>query len=61
MLIQDFDGRFSIQLYTLSEMGFNNRQANIEGKLSALVYLVKLSCKSFSAEASGVLDEIVFT
>jgi len=29
---QDLDRRFSTQLQTLSEMGFGDRQANIEGE-----------------------------
>jgi len=29
---QDLDRRFYTQLQTLSEMGFGDRQANVEGK-----------------------------
>ena len=32
VLTQDIDGRFVTQLHTLSEMGFGDRQANVEGK-----------------------------
>ena len=42
MLTQGVNGSFSTQLHTLSEMGFNNRQANIEGKLFTYMVHLKL-------------------
>jgi len=39
VLTQDSDGRFNTQLHMLSEMGFTDSQANIEGKEISLIHL----------------------
>ena len=48
MLIQDSDSRFTTQLHVLSEMGFTDSQANIEGKeiiITNVCVFVRLSFK----------------